>query len=114
MTDQPLDLNALLQQAQTMGASLLAAQAQAAEAEMVGRAGGGAVTVTMRGDYEVVAVTIDPAVVDATEIDLLEDLVQAAVNDAIGQVQQNQPDPLAGFDLGGLLGGGLSGGPADS
>jgi nucleoid-associated protein EbfC len=111
MTDQPgdpsLDLNALMAQAQSLMGGLMKAQEEVASQEFVGRAGGGAVTVTMEGDGEVTKVTIDPSVVNPDEVDLLEDLILTALRDAADQVAEAQGDGLGGLDFGAL--GGLGG-----
>ena len=102
------DLGGLLESAQ----EALAAQAEAASQVVEGTAGGGVVKVTMTGTGEVQAVTIAPEVVDPEEVDMLQDLVVAALHDAAAQVTAIQRRALGAFgavDLGGL--GGL-GGPA--
>jgi len=97
------DLSALLRQAEAMQQQLLAAQAQAQAAVVEGRAGGGTVVVTMQGTGEVTAVRIDPEVVNPAEVDLLEDLVLAAIHDAAAQVARLQAQAMGG--LGDALGG---------
>ena len=54
--------------------------------EATGTAGGGAVRATVSGDLKLTSLTIDPAAVDPDDVELLQDMVVAAVNDAIGQV----------------------------
>jgi len=98
----------ILQQAQQMQQQLMEAQARLAEAEAVGQAGGGLVSVTLSGAGQVKDVHIDPTVVDPQDVDTLQDLVFGAIDDAQQKVQQLTQDtmgPLAG-GLGG--GGGLS------
>jgi DNA-binding YbaB/EbfC family protein len=107
MADGP-DLGALLQQAQQMQQQLLAAQAQAAEVEHEGTAGGGAVKVTVTGGMEFRSVTIRPDAVDPDDVEMLQDLVLAALNEAVGKVTDAQQHALGG--LGGMLGGGGLGG----
>jgi DNA-binding YbaB/EbfC family protein len=106
------DLGGLLESAQ----EALAAQAEAANEVVEGSAGGGVVRVTMSGTGEVQAVTIDPEVVDPDEVEMLQDLVVAALHDATAKVAEIQRQALGafgGFDIGGLGGlGGPSGGPA--
>lgn len=100
------DMAQLLQQAQQMQQQLMNAQAQLAEAEVVGQAGGGLVTVTLTGAGQVKGVHIDPTVIDPSDVDTLQDLVHGAIDDAQEKVQQLTSDtmgPLAG----GLGGGGL-------
>jgi DNA-binding YbaB/EbfC family protein len=107
------DPQALLAQALEMQQRLLDAQAEAAESSVDGTAGGGMVRVTMTGTGEVTSVHIDPSVVDPAEVELLEDLVLAALRDAATRValvaEQTLGSGLLGGDgggLGGLLGGG--------
>jgi DNA-binding YbaB/EbfC family protein len=102
------DMNALLQQAQQMQQQLLAAQAQAAEEVHEGTAGGGAVRIEVTGGMEFRSVTIRPDAVDPDDVEMLQDLVLAAVNEAVGKVTDAQQSALGG--LGGMLGGGGAGG----
>ena len=93
------DMSALLAQAQQMQQQLLAAQQRLADAEVHGKAGGGLVEVTVKGSGEVVAVKIDPKVVDPDDIETLQDLIVGAFTDASEQVTelaQSQLGPLAG------------------
>ncbi|MCB0945718.1 MAG: YbaB/EbfC family nucleoid-associated protein, partial [Mycobacterium sp.] len=71
----PPDMSALLAQAQQMQQQLMEAQEKLANAEVQGQAGGGLVQVTVRGSGEVVAIRIDPKVVDPEDVDTLQDLV---------------------------------------
>ena len=97
------DLSSLLDSAQ----QLMSAQQEAAESEVVGSAGGGKVEVTVTGGGEFRRVRISPDVVDPDDIPLLEDLVLAALRDAMARVNAAQAAALGGLDLGGL--GGLGG-----
>lgn len=104
---EPFDVGALLAQAQAMQERLQAAQAEAAELTVEGRAGGGAVRVEVTGDMEFVAVHIDPAAVDPGEVALLEDTVLAACNDAVARAKEASRRALGDIGLDpGLLGGG--------
>jgi nucleoid-associated protein EbfC len=100
----------LLKQAQAMQEQMLAAQEQAAAQEVEGQAGGGRVKVTTTGALEFTRVRIDPSVVDPLEIELLEDLILAAVHDAVARARDLQSNAMGGLpelgNLGGLLGGG--------
>lgn len=82
------DLQQLMQQALSMQQQLATAQAELAEAEVTGSAGGGLVTVTMSGAGEVTGVKIDPAAVDPDDVETLEDLVVAAVHAAAEEQRQ--------------------------
>ncbi len=114
--EQQFDMNALLQQAQQMGEQLMAAQQEAAATVYEGQAGGGAVKIEVTGGYEFQSVSIDPAAVDPDDMSLLEDLILAALHDAVRQIGgEGGGLDLGGIDLGGLLGGGAGGlpGPAE-
>ena len=101
MSDQ-FDLNALLSQAMEMQSQLMEAQAQAAEAEITGSAGGGAVEITVTGSMQFLDVSIRPDAVDPDDVALLEDLVLAALNDAVAQLDAMQRSSMGGIDLGAL------------
>ncbi len=103
------DLQGLLAQAQQVQEQLLAAQAEAAEQVFTGHAGGGVVRIELSGGMEILAVSIEPEVVDPADVEMLEDLVLAALRDAMGQVQAAQQASLGGLGLGGEAGGGLGG-----
>ena len=106
MPQQP-DINSLLKQAQKMQQQLVEAQQQAAEQVVEGQAGGGVVKVTVTGGMEFRSVSIDPKAVDPDDVEMLEDLVLAAIHDAVGKVQDLSQQAMGGLDLGGL--GGLLG-----
>jgi nucleoid-associated protein EbfC len=93
-------MSALLAQAQQMQQKLLEAQQQLANAEVHGHAGGGLVEVVVKGSGEVVAVKIDPKVVDLADIETLQDLIVGAMGDASRQVTK-----MAQERLGALAGG---------
>ena len=101
------NLQQLMKQAQKMQQQLEAAQAELAEAEVKGTAGGGLVTVTMTAAGEFVSVKIDPKAVDADDVETLEDLMLAALHNATEAAQaltQEKMGPLGG-GVGGLGGG---------
>ncbi|SRR6056297_783216 len=89
----------LMQQAQKVQEDMKKAQAELADLEVTGQAGGGLVRVTMTGQHEVKRVVIDPEVADDRE--MVEDLVAAAVNDAVNRVQQTTQEKMKGL-AGGL------------
>ena len=103
-----LDLGALLEQASSMQQHLADAQEQAAATEVEGVAGGGVVKITATGDGTFKTVTIDPDAVDPADVDMLQDLILAALHDVTAKVQELQAASVGGLDLGGL--GGLLGG----
>lgn len=98
------NLQQLMKQAQKMQQQMAAAQAQLAEAELTGTAGGGLVTVTVSGAGDVKSVKIDPKVVDPEDVETLEDLVLAAVrnaNEASRQLTEEKMGPVTG-GMGGM------------
>jgi len=101
------NMNDLLKQAQQMQEQLMQAQAAAAEQVIEGQAGGGVVKVTVTGGLEFQSVHIDPQAVDPDDVAMLEDLVLAAIHDAVTKVNQLSQQAMGGLDLGGL--GGLLG-----
>jgi DNA-binding YbaB/EbfC family protein len=103
-------LGGLLESAQ----QAFSAQAQAAQQVVEGSAGGGVVSVTMTGSGEVTAVTLAPEVVDPDDIEMLQDLIVAALHDAglkVTDLQRQALGALGVLDLGGLgdMLGGLTG-----
>jgi DNA-binding YbaB/EbfC family protein len=86
-------LGGLMKQAQEMQEKMRKVQEDAASIEVTGAAGAGMVTVVMNGRHDVVRVAIDDSVL-AEDKSMLEDLVAAAVNDAVRKVEVNQQDAL--------------------
>lgn len=82
---------------QAMQQQALKAQEQLAEQQVEGTAGGGAVSITLTGGMTVQALKIDPEVVDPNDIEMLEDLVTAAVNEALQKVQALQMQQVSGL-----------------
>jgi DNA-binding YbaB/EbfC family protein len=77
-----------MKQAQAAQAQMTAVQAELAETTVEASAGGGMVKVVMTGDQQLHKVSIDPAAVDPEEVELLEDMVLAAVNEAARQASE--------------------------
>lgn len=95
---QTPDMSALLAQAQQVQQQLMEAQEALANAEVQGQAGGGLVQVTSKGSGEIIAVRIDPKVVDPDDVETLQDLIVGALADAAKQVTilaQSRLGPLA-------------------
>jgi DNA-binding YbaB/EbfC family protein len=94
----------LMKQAQKMQADMQKAQEEMANIEVTGQAGGGLVKVTMTCRHDVKRVEIDDSVMDDKE--MLEDLVAAAMNDAVRQVEKTVQEKMSGLTSGmGLPGG---------
>ena len=99
------DLNDLFRQAQEMQAQLMDAQDAIAQQEVEGVAGGGAVRIVATGGYEFRSVAIDPAVLADGDPTMVEDLILAALHDAVQQITELNASTLGGLPgLGGLLG----------
>jgi DNA-binding YbaB/EbfC family protein len=93
------NMQQIMKQAQAMQRKLQQAQEQLAEEEVTGTAAGGMVEVTLKGNKTPVAVTIDPEAVDPDDVEMLEDMVLAALNDAMAQADELSNEllgPLAG------------------
>ena len=78
----------MMKQAQQMQANLQRAQAEIATLEVTGEAGGGMAKVLMTGKHEVKRVTLDPSLISGDDKDMLEDLIAAAINDAVQKVER--------------------------
>jgi DNA-binding YbaB/EbfC family protein len=105
------NLNQMMKQVQKMQADMAAAQDALSDATVEGSAGGGMVKVVVSGTGDVQSVHISPEVVDPDDVEMLEDLVLAAVGDGIRRAQAMQAESMGGVtggldlgDLGGLLG----------
>ncbi|MGF1618661.1 MAG: YbaB/EbfC family nucleoid-associated protein [Acidimicrobiia bacterium] len=107
MNRQP-DMRQLMKQAQKMQEEMAAAQAKLAEQTFEGTAGGGMVKATVTGAQELVEVKISPDVVDPEDVEMLEDLVIAAVRGAMeasaAAAGESFGGLTGGLDMGGLLG----------
>lgn len=88
----------LMKQAQQMQENLKKAQDELATVEVQGQSGGGAVQVTMTGRHDVKRVNIDPSALEDKE--MLEDLVAAAVNDAVRKVEKATQEKMGGIASG--------------
>ncbi len=97
---QRRNVNKMMQQVQKMQQEMQRAQEELARETVTASAGGGAVKATMTGALELLSVEINPEVVDPEDVEMLEDMVLAAVNEALSSAQQ-----LASNRLGGITGG---------
>jgi DNA-binding YbaB/EbfC family protein len=99
------NLNQLLKQAQQMQAEMAKAQEQLKNETVEASAGGGMVKVIMTGDMQLREITISPDAIDPEDPELLQDMVTAAVNEALRSAQE-----LAASRMGGIAGLGGAGG----
>ena len=93
------DINNLMQQAQAMQEKMKKMQDEAANSEVVGESGAGLVKVTMNGRHDVKGVDIDTSLMSEDK-ELLEDLLAAAVNDAVRRVEKQQQDNMQNMEGG--------------
>jgi nucleoid-associated protein EbfC len=125
---QPPNLQKMLAEAQAMLAAQQEAQEKLKEQKVEASAGGGMVKVAMTGDMRLESLQIDPGAVDPEDVEMLQDMVVAAINEALRkaeELQQSQlggPEGAGGFDpmsaleslglggMGGIGGGGAPGG----
>jgi nucleoid-associated protein EbfC len=98
------DLNALMKQAQKLQGDVAKIQEELAKMECDGQAGGGMVTATVNGQFEVVRVKLDKTVVDPNDIGMLEDLITAAINAAGNKVRETSKQRMAAVMPGGMPG----------
>ncbi len=108
------NLASMLKQAQTMGPKMQAKMEEIAQQRVTGSAGGGMVTVEASGAGQVISVQIDPVLAEKNDLEMITDLLPAAINDALAKGKQLQMEslaedlPLPG-NLEGLLGKMMSG-----
>jgi DNA-binding YbaB/EbfC family protein len=88
----------LMQQAQKMQQEMMKAQEELAKLEVTGQSGGGMVEIFMNGKHAVKKVKIDPVLND--DLEMLEDLLTAAINDAVNKVAETTQEQMAGMTQG--------------
>ncbi len=97
----------MLKQAQELQNKLLQAQQEAAQAVTEGTAGGGVVRAQVKGDMKVVGITLEKDVVDPEDVDMLQDLILAAIKDAQDKIEAKQSETMGsltgGLKLPGLM-----------
>ncbi len=91
----------LMRQAQKMQQDMAKAQEELEETELTGKASGGLVEVTVNGKKDVLAISIKPEAVDMDDLEMLEDLIMAAIGDAYQQAEKLSKEKLGAF--GGML-----------
>lgn len=90
-----MDMNQMMRQAQKMQAELAKAQDEIKDMTAEATAGGGMVTVVAQGDMTVQSITIDPEAVDPEDLEMLQDMVTAAVNEALRAVAAKGSERVA-------------------
>lgn len=100
-----MNMGSMLAKAQQMQADMAAAQAEVEQAEVEASAGGGAVTVRANGAKKIISIKISQEAVDPEDIEMLEDLITAAVNEALAKAEEMMQQKLSGITGGINLGG---------
>lgn len=98
----PGNMNNLMKQAQRMQRQMEEAQKNIEEMEATATAGGGAVEVTVSGKKEVTKITLKEEVVDPEDIEMLQDLIMAATNEALRKIDEASQQSMSGLGLGGF------------
>ena len=93
----PGNMNNLMKQAQRMQRQMEDAQKELAEKEFSASAGGGAVEATVKGDHKLVGLKIAQEAVDPDDVETLQDMVVAAVNEAIGKAEEAASQSMPGL-----------------
>ena len=102
-----MDMNKMMKQARKMQAEMQKAQEELAVQEFTATAGGGVVEATVNGSMRVVSIAIDPEAVDPEDVEMLQDMVMAAVNEALDTAEQTTTDRMnkltGGLNIPGLM-----------
>tara|TARA_B100000886_G_scaffold340016_1_gene307482 strand:- start:1625 stop:1948 length:324 start_codon:yes stop_codon:yes gene_type:complete len=94
------DFSQIMKQAKVMQEKMAEAQKKIEETEIEGSSGGGAVTVVMNGKHTVKKIKIDPNLVSKDEVEVLEDLITAALNDANKKIAENMTSQIGSISEG--------------
>ena len=101
-----MNMQQMMRQAQKMQKELQKAQQEIAEMTFEGTAGGGMVTAVARGDKSIESLTINPDVVDPEDVEMLQDMIVAAVNDALKkgeETRESEMSKIGGAGMGGMF-----------
>lgn len=96
-----MNMNQIMKQAQQLQKQLQKKQEELSNQEYEASSGGGMVTVKINGKNQILDIKIDPEVVSPDDVEMLQDLVVAAINQAIGKVAEAQQDSMSGM-MGGM------------
>lgn len=91
------NMNQMMKQVKKMQEQMLKAQEELGDKKAIGTSGGGAVTVEVNGHKKVLSIAIKPEVVDVEDIEMLQDLVMTAVNDALTKAEDMANDDMSKF-----------------
>ncbi len=101
------NMNKMLKQAQKMQRELLKAQEETKNLSITTTSGGGMVKVSMNGNFELTGLKIDPEAVDPSDVEILQDMIVSAINDAKAQLESKSQESMSaitgGMKLPGLM-----------
>ena len=89
-----MNYNNMLKQAQKMQADIAKAQEELEQSSFESKAGGGAVGVAMKGDYKMESITIDPMILEDSDVEMLQDMILTAVNESIEKITAKKEETL--------------------
>ncbi|HHT94563.1 MAG TPA: YbaB/EbfC family nucleoid-associated protein [Clostridiaceae bacterium] len=89
-----MNYSSMLKQAQKMQADIAKAQEELENSTFESKAGGGVVTVAMKGDYTMDSITIDPVVLEDADVEMLQDLILTAVNESVGKINAKKEETM--------------------
>ncbi|HPB17201.1 MAG: YbaB/EbfC family nucleoid-associated protein [Clostridia bacterium] len=89
-----MNYNNMLKQAQKMQADMAKAQEELEQSSFESKAGGGAVVVAMKGDYTMESITIDPMILEDSDVEMLQDMILTAVNESIEKITAKKEETL--------------------
>lgn len=99
-----MNMNAMIKKAQKMQEEMVKAQEELGQKEYTATSGGGAVTAVVKGSNEIVSLKLNPEVVDPDDIEMLEDLIVTAVNQALKQADEESASIMRQATGGGMPG----------
>ncbi|QCR30725.1 YbaB/EbfC family nucleoid-associated protein [Lysinibacillus sp. SGAir0095] len=94
------NMQGMMKKMQKMQKEMMQAQEELNAKEFEGTAGGGMVTITLNGQREVLGVKLDPSVVDPDDVEMLEDLIVVATNEALKKVEETTSSTMGKFTQG--------------
>ena len=98
-----MNINSLMKEAKKMQADMEKSQAELANKEFEASAGGGAINVKVSGQKSIKEIKIKPEVVDADDVEMLEDFILTCVNEALRKVDSAQADKFGKYNIPGLM-----------
>jgi DNA-binding YbaB/EbfC family protein len=90
-----MDMHSIMQQAKAMQEKMVKIQADLAKKTITGSAGGGMVVITVNGQGELISAAIEKAIIDVSEVEMLQDLIVAATNDALRKAKELNKQEMA-------------------